>query len=388
MQFLTALYKLGSYTKTSENQLSLITDSGYDSTILLGEESTSYGWDIHYDGSGTNDLLFRRYEGSPTPVIALYLDRSNGYVGVGTGVPTYKFSIYSTNQTDQIGIYHDNTDAYFTTDDGEFIFKTDEGTDTNTYLTVEGKGTGFGVVRAYDNDAAEWAQMYCASGWAYFVAGGSNPLGMHLANTADYPIHAFFSASAGETPEFRISGYRTGDAKRTLVIGISDAYDDTALFDGVSNYLFDGMVRQATIWHAYGGFEDEGETITCGVGDWNHITNAGNDLWNIDEADGITESGDVFTITNAGDYEGVLSLSISGLNTKDFHVRVYNNTQTAVMGRPIGQSTTGANNEVNICVPIYIEADAGDEFEFQIMSGDGADPVVEDAILKIIYLHD
>ncbi|MCP4651148.1 MAG: hypothetical protein GY853_13865 [PVC group bacterium] len=149
-----------------------------------------------------------------------------------------------------------------------------------------------------------------------------------------------------------------------------------------------GMVRMNNIWHAYGGFEDEAETIACGVGDWNHITNGANDLWNLDEADNITEVADVFTLVDTGDYNGVLSLSISALNGKDFHVRVYNNTQARVEGRPIGISTTGANNEMNICVPIYIEGTAGDAIQFEIMSADGTDPVVDDAIFWLAYLHD
>ena len=148
-----------------------------------------------------------------------------------------------------------------------------------------------------------------------------------------------------------------------------------------------GHILTPVIWHAYGGFEDQAETITCGVGDWNLITNAGNNLWNLDEADGITISNDVFTLVNSGDYAGNLSLSLSSLNGKDFHVRVYNNTQVRVEGRPIGISTTGAGNEMNVCVPIYIEGTVGDTFQFEIMSADGTDPAVDDGIFIISYLH-
>jgi len=149
-----------------------------------------------------------------------------------------------------------------------------------------------------------------------------------------------------------------------------------------------GMVRQSATWHAYGGFEDQAETVACGVGDWNLITNGANTLWNLDEADGLSEAADVFTLTNGGDYWGTLSLSISAINGKDFHVRVYNNTQTRVEGRAIGVSTTGAGNEMNVCLPIYIEGTAGDEFQFEIMSTDGTDPVVDDGLFIISYLHD
>ena len=149
-----------------------------------------------------------------------------------------------------------------------------------------------------------------------------------------------------------------------------------------------GMMRQGTTWHAYGGFEGQAETIACGAGDWNLITNAGNDLWNLDETTGVSEAADVFTIANTGDYAGTLSLSISGLNGKDFHVRVYNNTQDAVAGRAIGISTTGDGNEMNVCVPLYIEATAGDAIQFEIMSTDGTDPDVDDGLFYFAYLHD
>ena len=147
-------------------------------------------------------------------------------------------------------------------------------------------------------------------------------------------------------------------------------------------------VLVGSIWHVYGGFEGQGETIACGAGDWNLITNAGTNLWNIDESDGFTIASDVITITNGGDYFGSLSLSISGLNGKDFHVRVYNVTQAAAEGRAIGISTTGAGNEMNVHLPIYIEASAGDEIQFEISSTDGTDPVVDDGLFYISYLHD
>lgn len=165
--------------------------------------------------------------------------------------------------------------------------------------------------------------------------------------------------------------------------------DDSLRFYVDGDYVVNtGMNRQGAVWHGYGGFEDQAETVTCGVGDWNLITNAGNNLWNLDESDGISVAGDVFTLTNTGDYVGVLSISLSGLNGKDFHVRVYNNTQTRVEGRPIGISTTGANNEMNVCIPIYIEGTASDAFQFEIMSADGTDPVVDDGLFTLTYLHD
>ena len=171
-------------------------------------------------------------------------------------------------------------------------------------------------------------------------------------------------------------------------ITVTDDGDGTITLSTPDPFVAPGIARQGRVWHSYGGFEGQNETITAGVGTWHHITNGTNTLWNVDEADGVTEALDVFTLINGGDYMGSLSLSISGLNTKDFHVRVYNNTQTRVEGRPIGVSTTGANNEVNVALPIYIEGTAGDEIQFEIMSSDGADPVVDDGLFALTYLHD
>ena len=54
----------------------------------------------------------------------------------------------------------------------------------------------------------------------------------------------------------------------------------------------------------------------------------------------------------------------------------------------MGASTTGANNEVNVCIPVYIEGTAGDAIQFEIMSADGTDPDVDDGMFEIIYLHE
>ena len=151
-----------------------------------------------------------------------------------------------------------------------------------------------------------------------------------------------------------------------------------------------GYLQLTKIWHGYGGFEGQNETVETAAATPNfvHITNAGNNLWNLDEADGITESGDVFTLVNTGDYMGTMTITVSASNGKDFHVQVYNNTQTRVEGRPIGVSSTGAGNEMNVTLPIYIEGTAGDEFQFMIACADATDAVVDDGLFVLTYLHD
>lgn len=150
------------------------------------------------------------------------------------------FIIGSADASDQLTIYHDNSNAQFRTTDGAFQFITDEGTDTNTYLDVMGKGTGIGVLRFFDNDDAEYCQIYAASGRAWIGVFGTNPTGLEFQASANTDVRLFSQAATGETRELKIYGYRTGDAQRILEIGVGVDVNDTASFDGLSNYKFDG----------------------------------------------------------------------------------------------------------------------------------------------------
>ena len=147
-------------------------------------------------------------------------------------------------------------------------------------------------------------------------------------------------------------------------------------------------LKLSSVYHAFGGYENKSLTLTCDADVWTHITNGTSNLWTGLEGDGITMVADQIVITNAGDYFGSLSMTISGLNGKDFHIRVYNVTQSAVMGFPLGISTTGTGNEMLFSMPIYIEADAGDILQLQINSTDGTDPILDDAVFYISYLHE
>lgn len=151
-----------------------------------------------------------------------------------------------------------------------------------------------------------------------------------------------------------------------------------------------GRVTVENIWHAYGGFQDANATITIGTKEvWYHITNGSNDLWTGLEGDGLTLSGDKMTFTNGGDYVGHVAIDISALTGKDYHIRLYNNTQTKVMGYHIGISTTGAGNNVLLSMPLYLEITAGDELQMEIECITSAtDVVLDNAIFFLTYLHD
>ena len=148
-----------------------------------------------------------------------------------------------------------------------------------------------------------------------------------------------------------------------------------------------GNLRVEKMPHAFGGYEDKGLTLSCEADTWTHITNGTSDLWTGTELDGMIFTADQLTITETGDYTGSLCITVSGLNGKDFHVRIYNVTQTKVEGFPLGISTTGAGNEMEASLPIYIEGTKGDVLQLQINSADGTDPILDDAVFYIHYLH-
>ena len=148
-----------------------------------------------------------------------------------------------TLNSDTIVLRHDGTDAHFNTSDGSFIFQTTEGTNTKTYVDIKGKGDEYGVVRIYDDGDDEHLNLICDNGVGYIRTGGTSPSGLVLQTTAHANVICFLAAASGETPEFKVYGYRAGDASRSLEIGVGVDADDTASFDGVSNYLFDGDIK-------------------------------------------------------------------------------------------------------------------------------------------------
>jgi hypothetical protein len=168
---------------------------------------------------------------------------ASGNIGIGNITPNYKFSIGSADNSDQIGIYHDNDNSYFRTTDGSFIFQTDEGTDTDSRIDIRGKGTGIGEIRVRDQDDNEYVEIYCGGGLGYIRTGGVSPSDLILQNTATGNITCFQASAEGETKELKISGYRTGDALRSLQIGVGIDGADQVSFDGLSVYYFNGIVK-------------------------------------------------------------------------------------------------------------------------------------------------
>ena len=170
-------------------------------SLSMGHDSSSHVSWIQSGDTGGTDLL---------------LNPQGGNVGIGITAASYDFSIGSTDGSDQIGIYHDNSNAYFKWTDGRLYFETDEGSDSNTEVFFRGKGTGFARNRIYDEDNLEYLDLYCSLGAAIIRAAGTSPTGLYLQNTATSDVICFSGSSEGDTKELQIHGYNTGDANRSF----------------------------------------------------------------------------------------------------------------------------------------------------------------------------
>lgn len=165
-----------------------------------------------------------------------------GNFSVGTIAPSYRLSIGSADGSDQIGLYHDNSHAYMKWTDGELTLQTDEGTDTITYVKVKGKGNARAFFQVYDENAANRIEFMCTGTHGYLRVEGAAPGVLQLQNTASNNIQLFSGSLDGDTKRLNIFGFRAGDIKRILSIGVGVDAADTVSFAGLGNYNFAGRI--------------------------------------------------------------------------------------------------------------------------------------------------
>jgi len=246
---LASVADLTSWIAGTTNRVTVV-DDGDGSITLSGPQ------DIHTGASPTfaNMILadggaLKVADGSPQIV----LDNTNGYIttpvgvlhGVGHAAPPYTLTVGSADGSDALGFYHDNTDAYVKWTDGGIILQSDEGTNAITYVNIKGKGNGQGILRVYDQDNAEYIQFNPFSGRGYLSIFGTSPVSLILQKAGNIPVEIFAESPEGNTAKFKIYGYKNNDSLRSLEIGVGVDVADTASFDGLSNYWFDGSIAAA-----------------------------------------------------------------------------------------------------------------------------------------------
>lgn len=248
---------------------------------------------------------------------------------------------------------------------------------------------------AFQNGYAKDTTIY--SYWGLVLCGGmqnynSGFLPPEFTKTTDTGVLIISTNDIGDDPGEGATNIVTCAIKAVAsqindLFQIRDSNNSVMARITASGVLHTEMMRQVSTWNAFGGFQDQAEELSLDADTWTHVTNAGNNLWNCLEADGLSIEGDELVVANAGDYFGNLSITITGDNSKDFKFRVYNVTQSGVMGYHIGASTT-ASNYTNISIPLYLECNAGDHLQVQAYCLAGDNPTLRSAIFYINYLHE
>jgi len=160
-----------------------------------------------------------------------------GWVGLGV-TPAYRFSIGSTDGSDQIGLYHDNTHAVMQWTDGRLYFKTDEGVNTDTVLSILGKGTGRGRLDIGDGGLASGVAL------ALYYKGGSSILKLGNDNTGMTATDGFDLIMDGTGIDVYVWNREAG----AMVFGASNAEKMRVGANG--NVSVGGVVTPLAKFHA------------------------------------------------------------------------------------------------------------------------------------------
>jgi hypothetical protein len=159
--------------------------------------------------------------------------RINGAnAGLGLGTAANLFHLYANNATDLLE----------TADLQQYLVEQDGAGDAGIgFELTGGQRWSMGI----DNSDGDQFKLRDITNSLWFL--GANPNGaLELVPDAHANISMFQDAGDSETRELYIHGFRNLDANRSLQIGVGVDAADTASFDGVSNYYFDGNVGIGT----------------------------------------------------------------------------------------------------------------------------------------------
>jgi len=163
-----------------------------------------------------------------------------------------KVYIYDEDGGDRVSIYHDKSDAYFKTTDGNFIFMTDEATNTASILNVKGKGTGCGYIRLFDEDNTEYLELFGYGGRGIIKTAGSSPGVIDFQNTIAQDIRFWVSIPSGN-PSFYRYGYHAAVGVKYLRDYIhTDGEPYIRWNEGALNFQTDQATNTNTEIHVHG----------------------------------------------------------------------------------------------------------------------------------------
>lgn len=113
-----------------------------------------------------------------------------------------------TQNSDTLALSHDGSSAYIKWSDGDLALMTDEGTDTNTYVSILGKGTGFGILEVYDTDEDSYVTLTWKADDQPSITCDATPTEFNFLHDRAVDIKCWSSITSGN-PYFYIYGHGT-----------------------------------------------------------------------------------------------------------------------------------------------------------------------------------
>lgn len=159
-----------------------------------------------------------------------------GMLGVGL-IPAQKFEIGSTDNSNRISIYHDNTNMFTKWDDGFHILQTDEGTHTDTEVHIKPKGTASSFLKLYDRDTTTYLMLEQGPGWSAIKSATNDDL--HLNPNISREIWCFPGTTGN--PDFRVYGNITAEGSYLYGALIMDDVNDEFLIQAENNANHEGI---------------------------------------------------------------------------------------------------------------------------------------------------
>jgi hypothetical protein len=120
---------------------------------------------------------------------------------------------------------------------------------------------------------------------------------------------------------------------------------------------------------------------------WQHLTNAGGDMWIDVENDGFSVSGDTIMIYKSGDYDFLATNTADGDNGETVSIRFYNVTQATGIPTAGAQTMSASNNFREIVTSGYQAITAGDKIVLQYKGDANGTSVFKNGTIKIYLIH-
>jgi len=198
------------------------------------------------------------------------------------------------------------------------------------------------------------------------------------------PVYCFGQGEFKKRQDL-LSGVQVGDSAAGSLIRTADSvtrYNDVLVVHsaGVDSIL----LRNWTVPpHGLFHFHDSSTTLTMSTGVWTHVTSPTNTLWTTLDADDMTFAGDSITITEAGSYISMISLSFSGTAADLYEIAIFKNN---ALVHHIVERSTSQTDVGNMGLPSYLEdLAAGDDLKLMIRNTASNDDATVVSCSWVIY---